>query len=221
VLAVAGAALSATAVAGAAAPVQGSIAGPITATKGKTFTVKTALSPTGSSKVTVGTKTTITEQVAGKQADLRTGVCVMATGSKKGSVVAATRITVSQAVKGKCGGGFGRGTRPGSGARPGGRSRPPGFTPPANFGFAFGAIAAVKGTTLTVHSQQRGNTSVTVSAKTQIDRTAQVGSKAIAVKLCAFVRGTSSDKGVTVQAQNVALSKPGPNGCNSRFPGRG
>jgi hypothetical protein len=224
-LAVAAVALSATAVAAAAAPVQGSIAGPITSVKGQTFTVKTALSPTGSSKVTAGSKTTITEQVAGKQADLQKGVCVVANGSKKGSVVVASRITISKAVDGKCGGGFGRGTRPGGGARPGGGSRPPGSRPPgsfgANFGFAFGAIAAVKGSTLTVHSRQRGSTTVTVSAKTQIAKTTRVGSTAIAVKLCAFVRGTSSDKGVTVQAENVALSKPGPNGCTSRFPGRG
>ncbi len=224
-LTVVGVALLAAGAASAAAPVQGSIVGPITSVKGKTFTVKTSLSPTGASKVTVGSKTTITEQQAGNLADLRTGVCVMATGTKKGSVVTASRIALSPVVKGKCNGGFGGGGRPrgsyrpgaGAGGGPGGGSRPPGFTRPANFGFAFGAISAVKGSTLTVHSNQTGTTTVKVSSKTTITRTATVGSNAIAVKLCAFVRGTSSDKGVTVAAQNVSLSKPGATGCTNRF----
>ena len=45
-----------------AAPVRGSISGPITAVAGSTFKVKTSLSPTGTSTVTVAEKTTIVEQ---------------------------------------------------------------------------------------------------------------------------------------------------------------
>jgi hypothetical protein len=223
----AGAALT-TGVASGAAPVQGSISGPVTSVKGKTFSVKTTLSPTGSSKVTVGSKTTITEQVTVKQSDLKTGICVMAVGTKQGATVVARSITVSRPVKGKCVSGFARGPRPGGGPpngappRNGGGYRPPngsrsGFNP-ANFGFAVGGVSAVKGSTLTVHGQN-GTTKVTVSKTTMIRKTIQVTSNAVAARLCAFVRGTSSDKGVTVQATDVSLSKPGPNGCTFGFRG--
>ena len=101
--------------------------------------------------------------------------------------------------------------------RPAGGSGPPkgngGF---AGFGFATGAITEIKGSTLTLHGQ-RGSASVTVSAKAQLTKTVSVGASAIKVKVCAFVRGTSSDKGITVAAQDVGLSKPGPGGCTPRF----
>ena len=202
----------------AAAPVQGSIAGPVTAVRGKTFAVKTTLSPTGSSKVTVTAKTTIHEQAAGRRGDLKKGLCVMASGTKKGAVVAATRISLTQPSGGSCtgpaGGRGARGTRPGGGAPPSGGSGR-GFSPPANAGFAFGTIAAVKGSTLTV-KDRTGSTKVTVTAKTRIGKTVRVKASAIRAKLCAFVRGTSGDKGVTVTAQDVSLSKPVSGSCSFR-----
>jgi len=215
-------ALALTAAAGAAAPVSGSVSGPIVSLSGKTFTLTTSLSPTGKSKITVGSATVVSEQVAVSRSDLTTGVCVSAIGSKSGSTVMASRITISRPVKGKCGGGFGRGggNRP-AGSRPGG-TRPPGGGAGGfrggNFGFAFGAISAIKGSTLTVHSKLRGNTTVSVSSRTTFSETRSVGASAIAVKLCAFVRGTSTDRGVTVTAQNVALTRPGPTGCSFGFP---
>jgi len=218
-------ALVATAAA-SAAPVQGSISGPITAVKGSTFTVKTTLSPTGSSKVTVGSKATVTEQQSGTAADLKKGMCVTAMGTKAKTTVAAQRISLRPAVKGSCTGGFGRGGRPGGGTRPpgsgsgggsgSGSGRGSGFTPPANFGFASGQITAVKGSTLTVKGFN-GTTTVTVSGKTAITKTVDVGASAIAEKMCAFVFGTSSDKGKTVAAQSVSLSKPVSGTCNAGF----
>ena len=224
--------------ASAASPVSGSISGPVTSVKGSTFTVTTSLSPTGKSTVTVGKSTTVTAQETMALSSLKTGVCVMATGQKNSKgVVAAQRISVTTPVKGQCTGGFrgfrggggsGTGTRPpGSGT---GGQRPPGagsgnggFGNFANFGFAFGQISAVKGDTLTVKGQfgaKATTTTVTVSAKTQLSKTAQVGASGIAVKDCAFVRGTSSDRGVTVTAQNVALTKPTSAGCQFGFRGR-
>ena len=148
----------------------------------------------------------------------------------------AQRISLSTPVKGKCTAGFGRGgTRPGGGTgAPGAGQRPPGagtggggtsggFGNFANFGFAFGTISAAKGDTLSVKGTLNGKavtTTVTVSAKTQISKTATVGISDVAVKDCAFVRGTSSDKGVTVTAQNVSLTKPTANGCQFGFRGR-
>jgi hypothetical protein len=228
-IAVVGSVVLGSGLAVAAAPVTGSVSGPVTSVKGQTFQLTTSLSPTGSSTIQVSSKTMINEQASGSRADLRRGVCIAALGQKDGKgVVAATRIMISQPFRGQCGGGFGqRGRRNGSrpranGSPPQGSTtprRPPGGTGGfANLGFANGAISAIKGSAITVHNQ-RGSTSVTVSAKTQVLKTISVGGSAIKVKLCAFVRGTSTDKGVTVAAQSISLSNPGPNGCNSRFRG--
>ncbi len=219
-------------VASAASPVTGSISGPVTSVKGSTFTVTTSLSPTGKSTVTASKSTTITTQETLAPSALETGLCAMATGQKNSKgVVTAQRISLSAPVKGKCTAGFGRG-----GARPGGTGAPPGGTggqrPPggsggfgniANFGFAVGTISSAKGDTLTVKGTLNGKavtTTVTVSSKTQISKTVKVGASAIAVKDCAFVRGTSADKGVTVTAQNVSLTKPTSTGCQFGFRGR-
>jgi hypothetical protein len=210
-------------VAAAAGPVAGSVSGPVTSVKGKTFKLTTPLSPTGSSTVSVGSATTITEQVTGARGDVRNGACVTAIGQKNSKgIVTATRVTITQPVKGQCVGGFG--ARGGNGPRPGGTQpprngtgRPPGgFGGLANFGFASGKVTAVKGDTVTVKGQA-GKTSVTLTKKSQFTKTERVGSSAIAVKLCAFVRGTSADKGVTVKAADVSLTKPSSRGCAAGF----
>ena len=61
---------------------------------------------------------------------------------------------------------------------------------------------------------------MTVSVEDAALEDGQVGASGIAVKDCAFVRGTSSDKGVTVTAQNVSLTKPTSAGCQFGFRGR-
>jgi len=219
-VALAGVGVLATGAAVAASPVSGSVFGPVTSVKGETFVLKTALSPSGSSTVHLGSSTAITEQAAGSRADLRKGVCATANGAKNSKgVVAATRVTVSAPVNGQCGG-FGGGGRPaGSSSRTPPSQRPSGTRPGgfANFGFASGTITQVKGSTLTLHGA-RGTSTVTVSSKTTITKTVRVGSSSIKVKLCAFVFGTSTDKGINVAAQSVALSRPTSSGCTSRFP---
>jgi hypothetical protein len=207
----------------AATPVTGSVFGPITSLSGNTFKLKTPLSPTGTASISVGSATVITEQVAATRSSLRPGVCVAAFGTRDSKgVVAATRIMISAPVKGRCDAGFGarRGTRTG-GPPPGSGQRPPGgFGGGANLGFAFGGVSAVKGTTLTVHGR-RGTTTVTttvtVSAKTTLVETMRVGASAIEVKSCAFVRGTSSDKGVTVTAESISLTKQTNGACTTGF----
>jgi hypothetical protein len=147
--------------------------------------------------------------VAAALADVKKGACVMATGTKKGTAVAATRVSITTASGGQCGQrpGGGGGTRPGGGGTPpGGGLGGGGGTPPANFGIANGTVSAIKGSTLTVKGQQ-GSTTVTLSSKTAYTKTVSVSASAIKAKLCAFVRGTSADKGVTISAQNVTLSK--------------
>jgi hypothetical protein len=201
-----------------AAPISGSISGPITSVSKNAFAVKTTLSPTGSSKVSVTAKTTIREQVSGTIADLSKGECVIAMGTKKGSTVIASRISLTPAVKGKCTTGFqrpGGGTRPPGGGTPppGSGTRPPsGFTPPANFGFATGLISLMKGSKITIKSTT-SSTTVVVGSKTQISTTKTLKASEISEKLCAFVFGTSNDKGKTVAAQDVQLSKPRNGSC--------
>lgn len=217
--------------AAAASPVTGSIVGPVVSAKGTRFVMSSTQVPKGRATVSVTKSTVITRERTVKAKVLKKGVCVVATGRRdaKGTV-AADQISVSQPVKGQCGGFFGPGRGQGARAgRPGGqppatttrpslpRQRPPGS---ANFGFAAGAITAVKGSTITVHDQ-RGSATVTFTAKTRIVETARVAASAIKPKLCAFVRGTSSDKGVTVTAQDVRLFEPVRNGCATGFRPRG
>lgn len=207
----------------AAKPVAGSVSGPIVSVKGTTFTLTTTLSPTGKSKVSVGSKTTITEQVSGTIADVKKGACVTALGQKtaKGTIDA-TRITLTQPVKGQCTGGFGR--RPGGGRPAGAPPRGTGTGGPpggfgggnASFGFAFGKVSAAKGSTVTVKGSQ-GSTIVALSKKTQVGETKSMSPSAIATKLCAFVQGTSGNRGVTVAATSIGLSKPFSGSCTGRF----
>jgi Domain of unknown function (DUF5666) len=214
-------AAAAAGVATAAKPVSGTIGGPVTAVSGQTFTLKSSLSPKGHAKIHVASKTVITQQVTGTHADLKKGACIVALGQKnKQGVVQAARVMLSPPVKGSCTAGFGgrpggtpglgAGQPPQGGGQPPQGSRPPGNS--ANFGFAAGAIAGVKGLVVTVHGRN-GSTKVAVQAKTQIVKTATAGFSAVKVGLCAFVQGTSSDKGANVDAQNIRLFKPTSRGC--------
>jgi hypothetical protein len=214
VVAAGAAALAAGSALAASPPRGGSIAGPVTSVKGSTFSLKSSLSPTGSSKVSVASSTTISEQVTASRSDLKKGVCAFAVGRKDAKgVVEATRVMLSAPVKGSCGGGFVRRRPPGNGTpapRPGRGARPPASR--SGFAFAGGGITAVTGSSLTVKGRQ-GSARIALSSATQIVRTAHVTASAVRVGLCAFVQGTSADKGVTVKAQSVDLSKPGPRGC--------
>lgn len=215
----AGATLAAGLVTAFAAPaasagtVSGSISGPVTSASGRAFVVKTTLSPTGSSKVSVAATTTITEQVTVQRAALRKGECATAMGTKSRSSLAAFRISLAPAVKGSCSFGLGFGRRPGTRRPPTGAPRTNRFAPFANFGFAGGTITAVKGSTVTLEGSK-----VVVGAKTQISETKTLRASAIRTGLCAFVFGTSSNGGKTVSAQRIAISPARSSGCG--FSGR-
>ena len=214
----------------AAAPVQGSVYGPVVSVKGTTFTITTSLSPSGKSLVSAGSAR-ITEQAAAPRSSLKVGACVSAMGTRDSKgVVAAQRISISAPAKGRCGGAFfGRGgggpprtgTVPRTGTTP--RFQPPGGFQNGNFGFAFGSITKVSGSTLTVKGRSFGSstatatTTVTVSSKTSLDQTLTVKASAVKVKMCAFVRGTSADKGVTVKATDITLSPETNGACSGGF----
>jgi Domain of unknown function (DUF5666) len=225
--------------AAAASPVQGSVFGPIVSVSGTSFTLTTTLSPSGKSLVSAGSAR-ITEQATAPKSDLKVGACVMASGSKNSKgVVAATRISISAPVKGQCTVGFGRagaggglGNRPG-GVRPGGTGSggsgsgqtPPsggagGFNRSGNFGFAFGSVTKMSGSTLTVKGSFGGKTqttTVTVSSKTTLSETKTIKAADLKVKTCAFVRGTSNDKGKTVKATDITISPETGGKCTNGF----
>jgi hypothetical protein len=183
---------STLATAAGAASSQGFISGPIVAVSGSTFTVSTSLSPTGKSKVSVGSKTTMSEQKTGSLSDLKKGACVSASGTKSGTKITATRISVTSSCA----------NRPSGGPRAGGGANP---NLPANAGFAAGTISSKSGSTLVVKTQT-GSSTVVVAGKAQILKSVKVTRSALKLKLCAFVRGTSSDGEKSVQAQLVQLS---------------
>lgn len=215
----------------AAAPVRGFVSGPVTSVGAAGFVVKTTISPTGSSRVVVGKKTAIDRQITAARSALVKGACVVATGTRgSGGVVQAASISISRAGSSGCTGGFpggrstgngppaGQGQAPGQGQRPPG-APPQGYGPPPNFAFAGGQITAVDGSVLQVKSRT-GTVKVKVSASTRLSRVIRVGKGAVKVGMCAFASGTSTDRGVTVSAESIRLSEPGPNGCNRGFPGR-
>jgi hypothetical protein len=206
--------------ASAAAPASGFVNGTITSVKGPAFVLSTTDVPGGNAKVTLAKNAVVTKQVALEPSALKAGLCATAIG-RRGSngTVAALRLMVASPVKGQCGGGFGGrppgagpGRRPPGGARPAG-APPRGGRPPANVGFSAGAITSVKGSTIKLHSNRQGTSTVTVSASTQIAQTKTADASAIDARLCAFVRGTSADKGRTIAAAVVNLTSPGSNGC--------
>jgi len=205
------------------APVQGSVAGPIVEVKGDTFTLTTPANlnvPKNRSAVTVVSSTVITEQKVGTTADVKKGLCASAFGTKNGKgVVAAERVMLTHPTKGSCTTGFRPGGNRPTGNPPSGSNRPPGggfFGGSGNVGFAVGTIESVDGSTVKVKGP-RGTTAVTLSKKTAVTMTEKVGASAIEVKLCAFVRGTSSDRGATVKAESVALSHPRGGSCTGGF----
>lgn len=198
--------------ASAASPVQGSVFGPIVSVKGTTFTLTTSLSPSGRSTVSTGSAS-ITEQATAGRSSLKVGTCVMATGTRSSSgVVAASRLTITTCGTPRF---RGNGLRRGTGQRP-----PGGVTPRGNFGFAVGSITKLSGSTLTVKGAFGGTsrtTTVSLSSQTAILHTVEVGVSAIKLKMCAFVRGTSADKGITVKAANIALSAETNGTCTNGF----
>jgi hypothetical protein len=213
-------AIAAAALVLVASPVQGSVSGPVVAVKGTTFTITTPLSPNGRSVVSAA-GAHITEQAPAPRSSLKVGACVMANGAQKSKgVIAADRISITAATKGSCAQPVVRQ------ARPPGAGTPPAGTPPAPGGFrtggsgrpggfAFGEVTKIAGSTLTVKGPL-GTTAVTISSKTALTHLVTIKASAITTKTCAFVRGTSTDKGKTVKAADVSIT-PERNGSCTAF----
>jgi hypothetical protein len=206
--------------------------GPIGKVEGSAFRLSTSITQTGTSTVKLASSTEVSEQLEASAKNLTKGVCVSAFGSadSKGKVTA-TSLTISSPSKGKCSGGFGGRAGNGPPSRPGALPQPgsgsgapaPGGSSPGSLGLAMGKVSSVDGQTLRVRETVGGKTDerlVTITKDTSLRRIASVGAEAIKTNLCAFVLGTSSDAGVTVNAQTIRLSHPSSGGCSASPPRR-
>lgn len=177
------------------------------------------------------------------------GSCVlaMAPAAEEGSteVAVATTVTVSDPVDGECAAGFG--AFRGSGG-PATGEMPEGFEPPEGMPFpggelpgdgelpegmigapgAFGQmvngrVTTVSGSNLTVETTDVDGVATTESieldADTVVTATVTADATAVAVGLCATVRGEADTRG-GMTATTIALSDPGENGCTAGFDAR-
>ena len=211
----------------ATAPVSGLVSGPIVSVDGKTFVVSTTQVPGGKAKVSIVKSTVISRRATVRASAVTKGICLTATGAaRKDGSIDAERIMVMRAVGGECvrAGPAATGGRPPtvngeSMPRPdpdGGPIRPAG-----DFGFVFGAVRSVKGSTITVRSELgTGTIELHLSKKTQITKTLVDDATSVKKNLCVVTLGTSSDSGKTIKASNVNLTEPEDGQCASGFPGR-
>jgi hypothetical protein len=198
----------------AATPAPGSVVGAVTSIKGSSFTVTTSLSPTGHATVELSSSTTTTAQEPGKRSNLKDGACVLVTGTSQGTSLAATRIVIRSCTDRAPA----DGALSGRGADPlgGGQGDGIGLSRPADFAVASGTVTSLAGSKLTIKGTN-GSRTVKLSSATQLMRTVSVKASGIEVAECAFVRGTSTDAGVTVKAQSVSLTPGSKSGCTSPF----
>ena len=200
------------------------VTGKIAALDGATLQVQGSTAQTA---VTYSAATAFTETVAAAKFAVVAGVCVTvrpvpaSAPPTAGSAVAAGAVTVSAAVGGKCGFGFGG---PG-GMRPSGRpSVRPSGRPRGGRGQGFGASGTVKEVTASGFTVTRPDGSapiaVTITAATTFTRTTAATKAALAVGKCVTAFGKADDTG-TVAATAIAV-RPADNGeCASGFGGRG
>lgn len=191
--------------------------------KGQTLIVSNAQ---GDTTVTYTSSTPITQTSTATFADITTGECLSATGTKDSSgAVTASNVTVRNAVNGSCSAAslFGPG---GPGGGNGGATRTPNpnrtpnpsFAPPANLGRANGLVTAVNGTSVTVQEQSPGggttSTTITVPTTVRVSRVDTVDSSALQTGECVTAAGQKDSSG-TVQARALTIVPAGPNGCTA------
>lgn len=188
--------------------------------KGQTLIVSNAQ---GDTTVAYTGSTTITQTSTATFADIVTGECLSAAGTKDSTgAVTATNVTVRNASNGSCSAGsiFGG---PGGGAGNGGGTRTPNpnrtpnpsFAPAANLGRASGLVTAVNGTSVTVQDTTTSGTTtttITVPTTVRVNRIDTVDSSALQTGECVTAVGQKDSSG-TVQARALTIVPAGPNGC--------
>jgi hypothetical protein len=218
----------------------------IAAVSGSTLQVQNA--QVGQVAVTWTAATKFTQQVTLSLGSIKAGDCVTAAataGSPTAASFTATAVTVSQAVDGRCFGGFGGGfgggaPSPGSSFRA--RPRPSGtrsFARPSGAArtgaFATGSVVSVSGSTIVVASRSFGsgtgaspgasagtttNKTVTLTSATKITTVRSATVAAATVGRCVTAEGKADSTG-TVAATSIAVTDPVNGKCTSGFGGFG
>lgn len=176
----------------------------------------------GDTTVAYTSSTTITQTSSANFADITTGECLTATGTKDSTgALTAANVTVRNAVNGSCGAAaiFGTGGPNGGITRTPNPNRTPNpsFSPPANVGRANGLVTAVNGTSVTVQETTNGtttSTTITVPTTVRVSRIDTVDASALQTGECVVAVGKKDSSG-TVQARALTIVPAGPNGCTT------
>ena len=216
----------------AAAPAIPGASGLIAAASPGTLQVQ---STTAQNTVAYTSATTFTAVSAGH---IAAGDCVMVTGTPaagSSKAMTATSARIMAKVNGACpttgaGGGFGGA---GSARRPTGA--PAGGSGARRaFASANGTVNSVSGSTIRLNGVLRNGPSaagsgapaspstitITLGSSATVTQTVPATSAAAVVGQCARAIGPANSTG-TITAKSITISKPGPNGCNTGFGGRG
>jgi hypothetical protein len=190
-------------------------------------------SSTAQNTVAYTSATTFTAVTAGR---IAAGDCVMVTGTPAAgstNTLTATSARIMAKVNGACsttgtGGGFGGA---GSARRPAGAPAGGSGTRRA-FASATGTVNSVSGSTVLLHGVLRNGPSatgspasastitITLGSSATVTQTVPATSAAAVVGQCARAIGPANSTG-SITAKSITISKPGPNGCNTGFGGRG
>jgi hypothetical protein len=221
--------------------------GLIAAVSGSTLQVQNA--QVGQVAVLWTAATKFTQQVTLSLGSIKAGDCVTAAataGSPTAASFTATAVTVSQAVNGRCFGGFGGGTVPSPGSSFQARPRPSGtrsFARPSGAArtgaFATGSVVSVSGSTIVVASRSFGpgadaspgaspgasagtttNKTVTLTSATKITTVRSATAAAATVGRCVTAQGKTDSTGA-VAATSIAVTDPVNGQCTSGFGGFG
>ena len=217
--------------------------GLIAAVSGSTLQVQNA--QVGQVAVTWTAATKFTQQVTLSLGSIKAGDCATAAataGSPTAASFTATTVTVSQAVNGRCFGGFGGGAVPSPGSSFSPRPRPSGtrsFARPSGAArtgaFATGSVVSVSGSTIVVASRSFGpgagaspaasvgtttNKTVTLTSATKITTVRSATAAAATVGRCVTAEGKADSTG-TVAATSIAVTDPVNGKCTSGFGGFG
>jgi len=215
--------------------------GLIAAVSGSTMQVQNA--QVGQVAVAWTAATKFTQQVTLSLGSIKAGDCVTAAataGSPTAASFTATAVTVSQAVNGRCFGGFGGGTVPSPGSsfqarpRPSGTrsfARPSGPATARTGAFATGSVVSVSGSTIVVASRSFGfgagaspgasagtttNKTVTLTSATKITTVRSATAVAATVGRCVTAQGKTDSTG-TVAATTIAVTDPVNGQCTTGF----
>ena len=212
--------------------------GLIAAVSGSTMQVQNAQA--GQVAVTWTTATKFSQQVALSLSSVKAGDCVTASsaaGSPTATSFTATAVTVSQAVNGRCFGGFGGGAT--SSPRPTGSFARPSGAPSGGFArtgaFATGSVVSVSGSTIVVAARSFGpgggaspgasvgtttDKTVTLTSATKITTVQSATAAAATVGRCATAEGKTDSTGA-VAATSIAVTNPVNGQCTGGFGGFG